>query len=494
MASNNENEFLDQWRESFEQEALQPPDDLWAKIEAELDKEEKKVIFFWWKNPILLSGMAASLLLVLGWFFITNQPTNEATPILATSKVEGTETKPNKHQSEQQQVAVGLRQNKKNTKSISNKPNKKTTSTPKIEENNGNLLAASKQKPSQENIASSGLPEAISGTVAIAITDVPLTEPRSNWSVEAIESIAFEPYSNRFTLNRKRLGVTIDFGKADAALDKKETLAWVGVHSGIAPFNPNFQSSGLQTLASAQAKDFISNGANYEVFQLAGTSSTTSGNVSTEEPPKSAFKASAPQPVQKFNNGRAMNIGVRYGKQLSKRVAFESGLRYLQGTSSVTTNVYSFDEQTGEISSFLANYLVPNQGLNNTIINSEQQLANNYEFLQVPFQFVYQLPFATKFQADIVAGLSTDILLSSKLGGEKNAAIFSSTNTSLYRTFNMSGLAGARLNYIVSRNWQVSIGTNFQQSIFSTLKPNDANMATRPRIMGLTYGLNYRFR
>lgn len=491
MASNNENEFLNQWREGFEQEALQPPDDLWAKIEAELDKDQKKVIFFWWKNPLLLSGIAASLLLVLSWFFIINEPSNKTVGTLATAtgKVERTETTHRK----QQQVVAMLPQNRENKKSASAKTNGKKAQTSKLEDNIDNLRVASTQNPSEKNKVTNELPAVTSGVIAINSTNEPLIE-RTNWNIEAIESIAFEPYSNRFTLNRKRLRVEADFGEADAALNKKETLAWVGVHSGIAPFNPNFQSSGLQTLASAGAKDFISNGANYEVVQSVGTSSTTSGNVSTEEPPKSAFKASTSQPVQKFTNGRAMNIGVRYGKQLGKRIAFESGLRYLQGTSSVTTNVYSFNEQSGEITSFLANYLNPNTNLDNTIINSEQQLANNYEFLQVPFQFVYQLPFATKFQADIVAGLSTDVLLSSKLGGEKNAAIFSSTNTSLYRTLNMSGLAGARLNYIVSSNWQFSVGTNFQQALFSTLKPNDANMATRPRIMGLTYGLNYRFK
>lgn len=503
MASENENEFLNQWRDVFDKAEMQPPDNLWDRIEDELDKDEKKTVFIWWKNPFLISGIAASLLLMLSWVVLKNQSVDIQENSSEEAQVATTKVLPSGNDLREKSS-----KNNENTKNLAILSEKSQTKVSKAKNNNRSVgvqssgLAMYKnqnewsriavQEPSQQAIKTQAT-EPVATQSVIASLDPTTNVNQENETIDKIKTIDFELYNSRFTFNRKKLFVDFPIEEQEVVA-KNDKATWFGIQSGIAPFNPNFQSDGFSTLALSESKKFVSDDSNYEV-QVEPPVGVNGGGTGIAELPSGdkSFNVASSQPIQRFNSGRAINVGFRVGKQLSKRIAFESGLRYLQGNSTFNTNVYSFNNQTGEAKSFFANYLDPNLSLNNTIIASEQQLSNNYDFLMLPLQLVYQIPIANKFQADVVAGFSTDILLTNTIAGVKSTFDFSEEKTSLYRNFNMSGLAGVRINYLFTPKWQISFGGNWQQSAFSTLKPNAANISIRPHLMGLTYGLNYRF-
>jgi hypothetical protein len=61
-------DFEQQWSDALGNYSVPPPDDAWANIEARLDeKSKKRGLILWWTNPRLISGVAAALVLSLGY-------------------------------------------------------------------------------------------------------------------------------------------------------------------------------------------------------------------------------------------------------------------------------------------------------------------------------------------------------------------------------------------------------------------------------------------
>lgn len=77
--------FEDQWKDALGDASRTPPPEVWERVEAELNR--KKSRFILWRNPVrsnpvlrnplLLSGVAAAVTLVLGTLFFVNYSANE---------------------------------------------------------------------------------------------------------------------------------------------------------------------------------------------------------------------------------------------------------------------------------------------------------------------------------------------------------------------------------------------------------------------------------
>ena len=76
MEFQRQNNFEEEWRKAFENASIPPSDELWGRIESELDKKKKRSPFLFFLRPSLMAtGLAAALALVLGGILFFNNET-----------------------------------------------------------------------------------------------------------------------------------------------------------------------------------------------------------------------------------------------------------------------------------------------------------------------------------------------------------------------------------------------------------------------------------
>jgi hypothetical protein len=206
----------------------------------------------------------------------------------------------------------------------------------------------------------------------------------------------------------------------------------------------------------------------------------------------SAFNIPTVSPVQQFANGRAFNFGIQVGRQLTKRLALESGVRYIQGNSPVNTNVYTLNERTGEINTFVQDYLTQGKTLSNAVVASAETLESSYEYLSLPLQLAYEIPLLNKLNLEITGGVSADMFLQNTLQSEMTDVASLNARNSAFRTLGVSGLGGVRINYLLDEKWELIIGSAFQQALVSNFE-SGSSAQLRPQMLGINYGVNYHF-
>jgi hypothetical protein len=299
----------------------------------------------------------------------------------------------------------------------------------------------------------------------------------------------YQYLGSRYTLSRNKL---VFEGKAKevTVVALNDSKFWLGVQSGVSPFDPNMKLGGLNTVAMAQA----------DAFATASNRPVLGSSPSVSEP-KPKIMVSQPQNVIK--SGISINTGVAMGYKISKKWNFESGIKYLRGNSTLNSNTYAF-KQNGYVNTFFANYLmqnVANQSVKitnvqiNTVIADASQFGNRYEYLMIPLQIGYEIGLSKKLALNILAGISTDIFLQNTIINDNSIVQEKSTfNTSsdVYKPLNLSGLGGVRASYLISKHWQLNLGSTYQHSLFSGIN-NSTALQMYLKMYGLNYGLNYRF-
>ncbi|AWV99366.1 hypothetical protein [Arcticibacterium luteifluviistationis] len=502
--------FKNQWRKAFENAEENPPIDVWRKIEGELDEElmaeaslknvlltasempdnsvwenieksldkeeERKPFIAFWLNKYTAAGIAALLLLALSFSLFNNSFTSEEennqlsnsksldsdrnigdsenhiSPNFETSIAEGKSRKV-----ESLEKAQKIQTTRKLAANITRSDRTKASLIKPVTENSSFIET---KKPQNTEVASSTISS----------------------SIETLSSLVkkgFDSYGTRFTMNRKKLSYqTPDNLLADNSSFFRRS--WFGLFSGVSPFDPNFKINNFERAALVSASDIP--------FQPNSVGETTN-------PIKSeTFAIPLSQPYNNVKAGRSVNISLNYGKRFKKHWSIESGARYLAGNSLVASNVYSYNQFTGRIQSFLeSNYIRQDAGVfDNTVISSGADVDSDYQFLMIPLQVGYHLPVSKKLEAAVVAGVSGDFIINNVFDNISEGGSKLTSGNSAYKAVNLSGLAGLKLNYAIRSNWQVSVGSNFQQTITSGVERTEG-FSFKPRYLGINYGVNYRF-
>ncbi len=299
----------------------------------------------------------------------------------------------------------------------------------------------------------------------------------------------YQYLGSRYTLKRNKL--VFDGEATDApVVASNDSKFWLGVQSGVSPFDPNMKLGGLNTVALAQA----------DAFATASNKPSMGASPSVGDKEGSVMVS---QPQNAIRAGVGINTGVAMGYKISKKWNFESGIRYLRGNSTLNSNTYSF-QQNGYVNTFFADYLMQNSanealkvanGQANTVVADASQFGNRYEYLMIPMQVGYEIGLSTKVALNLLAGVSTDIFLQNTIINDNSIVQEKSTiNTSsnIYKPLNLSGLGGVRASYLISQHWQLNLGSSYQHSLFSGIN-NSTALQMRLKMFGLNYGLNYRF-
>jgi|GEM_PF-1731966 hypothetical protein len=506
MKASSKGNFEQQWKRKFEKASVPPPDELWGRIEADLDNQKKRIPFFltWGLPAYVTSGIAATLLLVLGgWLLFSNSEEKAVAemakvtePILVESEEKSTELVQPKKQDD-----FTVQETINNSKNLPNKSNKPTIADGRSTATVG--FATPDNQPQFPNDESNSLPLTDKVALTKSNTRRTVSHNPSTFSGDVANQLSkliphqYEEYPVRYILTRNKLAYYEPITETENTTKQKHR-SWIGLVSGLSPFKPNFQNGGLNQLASANAASFLSNDANFTTQRrLQGTQGPAGpqgGNNSKFMPNtgNSAFNIPTVSPVQQFANGRAFNFGIQAGRQVTKRLALELGVRYIQGNSPVNTNVYTLNERTGEINTFVQDYLTQGKTLSNAVVTSAETLKNSYEYLSLPLQLAYEIPLFNKLNLEITGGVSADMFLQNTLQSEMTDVASLNARNSVFRTLGVSGLGGVRFNYLLDEKWELIIGSAFQQALVSNFE-SGSSAQLRPQMLGINYGVNYHF-
>jgi hypothetical protein len=538
--------FEEQWAEALKDASETPPDIVWANIEKELgEKNKKRGLIFWLTNPRVISGIAAMLILGFGYLISTNSFfKNSSSTELASNNQDAKNANKIGNAGQRNSVKnAGSIQNKSDNLALKksldskeieiekSKSSKYTSQEFNAERNNKNLAALKLIDEHRDNIfAKNKLDSRNSGNnlirkntlianyngsdnsvkvkeknYEIAKSELNILDNKGNSlalgeanklnqstarEIIVIEKIALKsvkPYNNRFVTGRNKLSYENPEYFADNKKVKKNRF-WVGVNSGAAPFNPNFSKGSFGSDALAAIQNESNNALAYKTTAGAPVAANgINGNVGLAA--ADMFYSKIPQNT--VNKGRALNIGFNFGKKLSKKIGIESGLRIASATASINSNVYSINQNTGEINTFIqGNYLNLNDNATQTIISVDEVNSQLYNYLNIPVQLSYSLPIYNQISMDILGGLSGDVFLNGKFQGDNSSKSVVNAGNSNFRFLNISGIEGLRLNYRLKSKWQLNVGSFFQHALTSGVNRN-SSITYKPRMFGVNYGLMY---
>lgn len=519
MDSQKPSNFEEEWQKAFNDASFAPPSDMWERIEQDLERKKRRPFLFFLRPSAMLAGIAATLVLALGGILFFNQQDSK-TPLASvsgntpkvSSKSQTTNNQSNTAEANIENLASSSASvtepsfpienyNDKQTLALAeNNINKRVTNSKKSIQNNQLMLAA--VSTINTNVGDMIVNIDKNNSQASDKTIIQTTDNQSNKTTfsaqnehQGIADLAllkyrdFQYLGSRYTLKRNKLVFESEVTEAPIVASN-DSKFWLGLQSGVSPFDPNMKLGGLNTVALAQA-DAYANMSNTPSVGASPSAGDKQGNVMVSQP-QNAIRA-----------GIGINTGVAMGYKISKKWNFESGIRYLRGNSTLNSNTYAF-QQNGYANTFLADYLLQNssnqdmQSANkqiNTVVADASQFGNRYEYLMIPMQVGYEIGLSKKIALNILAGVSTDIFLQNTIINDNSILQEKSTiNTSsnIYKPLNLSGLGGVRASYLVSKHWQLNLGSSYQHSLFSGIN-NSTALQMRLKMFGLNYGLNYRF-
>lgn len=486
-ALENEKSFEEEFENVFASVSIAPPASLWDNIEAELKEEdERKPVIFLWSNKWIAGAIAAMLIALLSIPLLTNwfdkstgselsQVSNAASKKVAANIPQLNE-KPNEIFQEE---LIG---DSNNGELISKQSS--TNSTPNalnaLNSFSNNLSQNSnQQKVNVDQEINSQLPES---TLFQNLVEKVQRVISSDEQLAFAEKKSYSKYGSSLTLKRKKLALPLS--ESEVELEKKDkSNSWLGFMSGLAPFDPNISITNFERQALVSAGNVPSSF--FEYKSVVENTGSTNGN--------DAFEIPLSQPFNNIRTGSAINLGVDYGFKMAKNFSFQTGARYTRSSSFIQSNVYSYNPNTGNVSTFLeSNYIAKeNTNRNSTLISSAEDVKNAYQFLMIPVQLGYHVPVFNKIEISATGGISGDFLINNILDETPEAGSKLTPGNSAYKAFNLSGIGGLKVNYQVNENWDASIGANYQQALQSGVDASQ-NFSFRPKFFGVSYGINYK--
>jgi hypothetical protein len=443
--------------------AVEMPDDsVWANIEKALDEEkERKPFILIWFNKYAATGIAALLLFALS-FSLFNNGFNEI-----ENKV-GLNSPKKAYDESRMDANLDLNLETENKSLIAIEKPVSITESP-------NQLNA---KP-VESLSMAAKLEQAESEVEIEIIDFIHS---SLSSLELLLNKEVYRYGNRFNNIRKKLSFETP---QEYLVDNSNFLkrSWFGIISGISPFDPNLKINNFERAVVLSSNNNPQTG-----FQFNNLGETA------DDPKQQKFAIPLSQPYNNVKPGSSVNLGFDYGKRIRKHFSIESGVRYLAGNSAITSNVYSINQRTGDIRSFLeSNYISKNiTSFDNTVIVSLGDIDNEYKYIIVPLQIGYHVPLTKKIEASFLVGVSGDMIINNVFDNLSEGGSKLNASKSAYKAINLSGLGGLKVNYRVHQNWQLSVGSNIQQTLTSGVEKSEG-FSFKPRYLGINYGVNYQF-
>lgn len=489
--------FENQWNEAMKDASVPPPDLVWANIEKELDqKKKKRVAFIWWKNPAVLSGIAAALVLGLTVLFVNNNQTEKISQVIDSkdsSKQINKQSTAGK--SEIQKEKLGISESVNKSFEANKKVDLATLSFAKNKKQNKlggkfNLFGRNRKMVSDDDSAESLSQKNIQSNELINPARPKATErylavnDSEKLEINSLKQRGVKYFANRFQPFRSH--ISVDFEDAVAETKTSKDKMWFGLNSGVAPFNPNFENTGFTGEALTSARNdaaFVSKGTNSEMSPSSPSSLNNTASLLPNSLPESSFR-----------NGRAVNFGFSFGKKIKNRLGIESGLRYMQASAYMSSNVYAINEKTGAVNSyFQSNYLDSKAANTQTVLSVNATNKQLYNYFNVPVLLNYSIPLVKKLDVEALGGVSGDMFVFGNFDSQNSASSNLTAANSTFNLLNISGMGGVRLSYDISKTWEANLGSTYQQALISGVS-SEQNLSFKPKTFGINYGVRFKMK
>lgn len=465
------------FQETFEHASELPDADVWSSIASALDKQEKrKPVFFLWFNKYAGAGIAALLLMVLG-FSVFN-----SSDLFEDQFSSGSQLK-SKAESLAKSDLPDVKEGSELTENSTATGDQTDAFTIENTFENEGFGASIPQKSSTIQIQLESKNELVNNKFGVFGTEEAEISERSLVAkLGELSKIDFYEFANSFILTRPKLPYETPDEFENNNNQTFLQRSWFGLISGLSPFDPNFKINNFE-------RALASNDVPRNVFEFNNLADQNPNPIKRE-----TFAIPLSQPYSTVRSGSGINFGFDYGKRIGKHFSWQGGIRYMSGRSLVESNVYSYNERTGKVRTFLeSNYIRQDiSAFDNTIISSSGFVDNDYKYLMLPMQMAIHVPVSQKLEVALSSGVSADFLVNNVLDNIPEGGSKLNAKNSAYKVVNLSGIGSVKMNYMVGQNWQLSVGTNVQQTLTSGVEKAEG-FSFKPRYIGLNTGINYRF-
>lgn len=461
MKDFNKDKFNDSVRNKFDGAEIQPGNNVWEGIEAQLLKQDNRIMH---KKAAFYRNVAAAVILIAlvsiyfnlqDFAFNTNQD-GAFSPI----ELEG----------QQNQIFVS------NNDVISNKPRSSEDDGGFniFNNNNGNSNLASIGSIAEKNSDSISKVQSTESIVSL--------EDKRVASISKIEGNS----PKNFELPQLKLEVKKVSYFAVSNLDKpkeKSGLAWnTNFNVGSGSFNPNSE------ITSSPINSTVS------TLNNPGTAGRTTGETSdaanSQEREVVQDLSSAP-----MRSNVSFTVGMNAGLVISDRWNIKTGLQFGNYRSSSNSSTVIRDRNS--------DLLYPYHGASSSteisdgrVINvtSEYNFYNDFQILSIPLMASYKV-IDRKLDISFVAGATADFILKNTLRGgsdQINDVSFDQNDRQSYKNIFASGIAGIEFSYPFADKYAMSIMPTYKRALTNVTTEN-ATFNSMPAFMGLNMSLAYMF-
>ena len=461
-SGNNGNNFEKQWRKALLQGEIAPPESVWGEVDRKLANQEvsqlrKKAVLYKWAAVVgmllafsfALTNVLDIKLITLADESITDRISVEEAANPSTIRLD---------------IGANPLSNSASELEDNSKPEQKSQGIVLTErEENAVVSSGAAVEEHTENQSVAGdivkIDKGISTLRVIGLYDE---------KEESKKMLASKKPRKLYLFEKFRV-------KKNKAFEKEKFWASVGMGSGT--FDPNYQQTSNNSVASAMLSAEQSSFVN-----VAGG------------------RTAVPRIEENIEQGVNYQIGVNLGMQVLDRVVVETGVQYAVAQTTTNTNIIIqnrfFTESvalTSEAATIDAVAAIADQ---QEIIEYKQDdiaLSNTFQFASVPVKAGYILV-DKKFNLRVNAGMLTNLYLGNTLREQDEivaALEISPGGNSPYREVSFTGTTGLTLGYRFKDRLNLTIEPNYQHAI-TPLTKGSSNFDFSPSGFGLMAGVRYR--
>lgn len=517
MDPSETNSFEEQWKKAFQEASETPPLSAWEGIEARLDKEERDVVPLWWQKPRLwyaAASVAALLMVGIGLWNGSYDSSEKQLSEIAAGKTETDSLRPDSSDQNKDENSIAKSEVTQE---------KGAVEKPATEPENG---IASVNAGKMKSISSRRFEELKSGSDRLSTVESGKAEKQeisiSSSSEGQIAAAQYRRESNtsstdHVNANKKTTEVggivsvqekTVLFEPVNTDAASRilaEVLTPIGykdldvyVQKRYVFFKPNVVT---EKPVTAPQK-------NREYYAAVGVMPASfNPNVKVTTAPSAFANANASRQSLSGNShsGTSYAVQTQGGKRLSKHWSVETGLSYLQGNSSYEGGGYLLDAATSRSQNVLQSALMDKAAgsqytnmiggppsANALYIDLNNEVRNDYRYLQVPVQAGYTLNPDKKLSYSVLGGMMANFFMNNEIESPSGTVITTKASDDVYRSLNWAATTGLRFNYKLSSQWRATLTGSYQQSLTSGFKNNET-LESHPYLYGISWGVRYSF-
>ncbi len=189
------------------------------------------------------------------------------------------------------------------------------------------------------------------------------------------------------------------------------------------------------------------------------------------------------------------SYGANIGFKVSNRFLLQTGFAYRKANTTTTTTGYIENVDDNSRIPIVASYQYQLEGLSSVKRIDEVGLNNRYEFASIPVRAGYIL-LNRKINITLLAGISSEIFINNSIADESNflqTISSSDASESPYRDVYFNGTLGTMLGYSFAKNYSLTLEPSYRMAINSFTK-DSFYLSSYPSSFMLSFGVAYNFR